>query len=108
MSKIFAVIGAVLFAISVGVGFFGNFPLADAVAIAVAAFGLVALIVATVKKAKDEGRFNWMTIVVIVLSVLSGVLIGLGGLQSNIFETIGGAVIALLTIIFGIIKTTKK
>lgn len=107
MSKVLAIIGAVLFAISVGVGFFGSFPLADAVAIATASFGLAALIVATVKKAKDEGRFNWMTILVIVLSVLSGILICLGGLQSNIFETIGGAVIALLTIIFGIIKVKK-
>lgn len=108
MSKVFAIIGAVLFAVGVGIGFFGNFPLADAVAIAVDSFGLAALIVATVKKAKDEGRFNWMTIVVIVLSVVSGVLLCLGDLQSNIIETIGGAVIALLTIIFGIWKATKK
>ena len=34
MSKVFAIIGAVLFAVGVGIGFFGNFPLADAVAIA--------------------------------------------------------------------------
>lgn len=108
MRKVFAIIGALLFCGAVVVGQFCKFPAADAVSIALAAFGLAALIVATIKKAKEEGRFNWMTILVIVVSVVAGVLCALGELQSNIFESLAGAVITLLTIIFGIIGLKKK
>jgi hypothetical protein len=107
MNKVLGIIGAVLFAASVAVGCFCSFPSADIVAIALAAFGLTALIVAAVKKAKDENRFSWKTIVVIVGAVAGGVLVALGGLQSNVFEAIAGAVVALITIIFGIIGVKK-
>ena len=105
MTKILGIIGAVLFAASVAVGCFCSFPYADIVAIGAAAFGLI---VAAVKKAKDENRFSWKTIVVIVGAVAGGVLICLGGLQSNIFEAICGAVVALVDIIFGIVGLKLK
>ena len=108
MNKVLGIIGAVLFAASVALGCFCSFPYADIVAIGAAAFGLTALIVAAVKKAKDENRFSWKTIVVIVGAVAGGVLICLGGLQSNIFEAICGAVIVLVDIIFGIVGLKLK
>ena len=102
MNKVLGIIGGVLFCAAVALGCFANFASADVIAIALAAFGLAATIVATVKKAKEGGSFNWKTVVVIVLAVAGGVLCALGGLQSNVFEAIAGAVVAIISIIFGV------
>lgn len=108
MNKVFAIIGAICFAVAIGLGYFADFPGDSLVAIAVAAFGLAALIVGAIKTAKEKEKFTWKTIVCIVLAVIGGVLCCIGGLAENIFATIAGAVIALLTVIFGVLYAKKE
>lgn len=102
MNKVLGIIGGVLFAAAVAVGCFANFAGSTVVEIALAAFGLASIIVATIKKAKEDNTFSWKTVVVIVLAVAGGALCALGGLQSNVFEAIAGAVVAIISIIFGV------
>lgn len=114
MSKVFGIIGSLLFVAAVVVGYFCKFDSADAVAIALSAFAFASTIVAVVKKYKKEGeKFSWKFVVVIIASAIGGVLVCLGGLSDNIFATIAGAVIGILTIIFGVLaiknpETAKK
>lgn len=102
------IVGAVCFAVAIGLGYFVSFPADTIVEIAVAAFGLALVIAGAVKNAKDSGSFTWKTVVCIVLAVVGGVLCCIGGLAQNIFATISGAVLALLTIIFGVLYASKK
>jgi len=101
-NKVLGIIGGVLFAAAVAVGCFANFAGSAVVEIALAAFGLASIVMATVKKAKEDGNFTWKTVVVIVLAVAGGALAAVGGVQSNIFESIAGAVVAIVSIIFGV------
>lgn len=106
--KVFGIIGAVLFAVAVGIGFFGDFAGDALVQIALSAFGLASIVIGNVKKAKDEGKFTWKTVVCIILAVAGGVLCAVGGFADSIFATVSGAVVALLAIIFGIISAKKE
>lgn len=107
MNKTFGIIGAVCFALAVALGYFADFAGDTLVEIALAVFGVTALIVNAVKKAKDEGKFSWKTIVCIVLACIGGVLCCIGGLAQSIFATISGAVLALMAVIFGLIYAKK-
>ena len=107
MNKLFGIIGAVCFAVAIGLGYFVSFPADTIVEIAVAAFGLALVIAGAVKNAKDTDKFSWKTVVCIALAVIGGVLCCIGGLAQNIFATISGAVLALLTIIFGVLYGEK-
>lgn len=106
--KVFGIVGAVLFAVAVAIGYFGDFPGDSLVQIALAAFGLASIVIGNVKKAKDEGKFTWKTVVCIILAVAGGVLCAVGGLADSIFATVSGAVVALLAIIFGLITAKKS
>lgn len=108
MNKVLKIVGAVLFAAAVAVGCFCNFAGAKVVEIALAAFGLASLVVATVKEAKEAGTFSWKTVLVIALAVIGGALCGVGGFQANNFEIIAGAVVAVIGIIFGALTVEKK
>ena len=105
--KTFGIIGAIVFALSVALGYFIDFPGDTIVQIGLDAFALALVIIGAVKKAKDEGKFSWKIIVCIALAVIGGVLCAVGGLADNIFTAIAGAVLALLGIIFGIINAKK-
>ena len=107
MNKTFGIIGAVCFALAVALGYFADFAGDTLVEIALAVFGVTALIVNAVKKAKDEGKFSWKTIVCIVLACIGGVLCCIGGLAQSIFATLSGAVLALMAVIFGLIYAKK-
>jgi membrane protease YdiL (CAAX protease family) len=111
MNKIFGIVGSLLFVGAVVVGYFCNFENADIVAIALSAFGLASVVVATVKKYKKEGeKFDWKFILIIALTIVGAVLVAIGGLSDSIFATLAGAVIGILTIIFGVVlaKTKKE
>ena len=108
MNKVLGIIGAVFLIASVVFGCFCKFPYANIAAIAAAAFGFTALVVAEIKKAKEENRFGWKTVVVIVLAAIGGVLICLGGAEKNVIEAIIGAVVALVTVIFGVVGLKLK
>lgn len=107
MNKVFGIVGALLFVGAVAVGCFCDFKGDVIVQLALSAFALASMIVSIIKKAKDEGTFSWKTVVVIVLAVVGGALCAVGGLQSNIFEAIAGAVVAIISIIFGVFITKK-
>lgn len=107
MNKTFGIIGAVCFALAVALGYFADFPGDSLVEIALAAFGVASLILNAVKKAKDEGKFSWKTVVCIVLACIGGVLCCIGGLAQSIFATISGAVLALMAVIFGLLYAKK-
>ena len=106
--KTFGIIGAIVFAISVALGYFINFDGDVIVQVALDAFALALVIIGAVKKAKEEGKFSWKIIVCIVLAVIGGVLCAIGGASESIFGAIAGAVIALIGIILGIVNIKKK
>ena len=109
MNKVFGIIGSLLFVASVIVGYFCKFESADIIAIALAAFALATTIVAVVKKYKKEGeKFNWKYVLVIALALIGAVLVAVGGLSDSIFATLAGAVIGILTIIFGVLAIKKE
>ena len=104
MNKVFGIIGSLLFVAAVIVGYFCKFESADIVAIALSAFALASTVVAVVKKYKKEGeKFNWKFILIIALTLVGAVLVAVGGLSDNIFATLAGAVIGILTVIFGVL-----
>ena len=103
MNKVLKIIGTLLMVAAVVFGYFASFPGATVVEIAVLAFGLCACIAASIKQAKDEGKFSWKTAVTIILACVAGVLCCIGGLAQNIFAEISAAVLAVLTLIFGLI-----
>ena len=107
MKTTWGIIGAVLFAVAIAVGFIFKFDAGTPIAIASAAFGFTALVIGAVTEGKNKNVKTWVTVVLIVLSALAGVLCYLGALGNNIFELISSAVIALLAIILGIV-TAKK
>lgn len=106
--KIIGFIGMLLFAAAVATAQFVKIPSVTVIEIALAAFGLAAVIVSTVKTAKEKNNFSWKTIVVIALAVIGGVLCCIGGLSQNIFETVTGAILAVLTVIFGVLFDKKE
>jgi len=108
MNKIFGIIGMVCFAVAVGLGYFVSFPYDTLVEIALAIFGATLLIIGAVNKSKEAGTFSWKTIVCIVLACLAGVFCAIAGTTKDIFSTIATAVIALVTIIFGVLFVNKK
>lgn len=102
-TKFIGFIGILIFSAAVIAAQFISFPAATVIEIALAAFGLTAVIVSAVKSAKERGRPSWKTAVVIALAVIGGVLCCLGGLTQNIFETVSGMLLAILTVILGIL-----
>lgn len=106
-NKIIAVIGALLFASAVVVGNFAQFEAAAVIEIALASFALCAVVISAVRQAKEKNAFSWKTVVVIALAVV-GVLCCIGGLQQAIFKEISGLVLALLSVIFGLVFDSKK
>lgn len=107
-NKIIGFIGILLFAAAIVTAKFDSVPIATAIEIALAAFGLAAVVVSAVRTAKAKNKFSWKTVVVIVLAVIGGVLCCIGGLSQNIFETVSGAILAALTVIFGILFDKKS
>jgi uncharacterized membrane protein HdeD (DUF308 family) len=108
-SKVFGIIGSLLFVAAVVVGYFCKFDSADIIAVALAAFALASTIVAVVKKYKKEGeKFNWKFILIIALTVVGAVLCAIGGISDSIFATLAGAVIGILTVIFGVLTAKKE
>ena len=107
MKNVFGIIGALLFVASVIVGYFCKFDSADIVAIGLDAFALASTAVAIIKKYKEAGKFSWKLVVVLVGTIVGAVFVCLGGLSNSIFETLAGAVIGILSIIFGVFIVKK-
>ena len=107
MKNVFGIIGALLFVASVIVGYFCKFDNADLIAIGLDAFALASTVVAIVKKYKKEGKLNWKLILVIVCTIVGAVFVCIGGLSNNIFEILAGAVVGILSIIFGVLSVKK-
>ena len=107
MNKIIAVTGALLFAAAVAIGNFSQADAAAVIEIAFASFGLCAVIVSAVKQAKEKNAFSWKTVSVITLAAAGGVLCCVGGFQQTVFEEISGLVLALLSVIFGLVFDSK-
>ena len=101
------IVGALLFVAACIVGFIFNFDGSDIVAIGIATFGMPSTVIAFIKKHKEKGNPIWQIAIVTVLTISSGVLICIGGLTDNIFAALSGAVLALMTIILGLLYDTK-
>ena len=106
--KKWGIVGALLFVAACVVGFIFNFDGSDIVAIGLAAFGMAATVIAFVKKYKGKGVPVWQIAIITVLTLVAGVLICIGGIADNIFAAISGAVLALMTIIFGLLYNKQK
>ena len=108
-SKVFGIIGSLLFVAAVIVGYFCKFDSADVISVALAAFALASTVVSVVKKYEKEGeKFNWKFILIIVLTIIGAILCAIGGVSDSIFATLAGAVIGILTVIFGVLATKKE
>lgn len=107
MNKTFCIIGAIVFAISVAIGYFLDFKGDVLVQIALDAFAFTLVVIGAVKDAKDKGKFSWKIIACIVLAAIGGVLCAIGGASESIFGALAGAVIALIGIILGITNIKK-
>lgn len=108
MNKVFGIIGSILFIGAVVFGYFVKFDNADIIAIAMSAFALASIVVSIVTKYKSEGKkIDWKFIVIVIATIVGAVLVCVGGLSNNIFSTLAGAVIGILTIIFGIVANKK-
>lgn len=105
--KKWGIVGAILFVAAVCIGFFAKFDNAFIVEIAVAAFGLTALVIGAYTDGKTKNVKTWQTITIIVLAVLAGVFGCIGGLAQNIYAELAGATLALLAVIFGIVFAKK-
>lgn len=105
--KKWGIIGAVLFAVAVAVGFLCKFDAAVIIEIGAAAFGFTAIVTSAVSYAKKNNIKTWETVLIIVLAAIGGVLCCIGGLSQNIFAEISGAALALLAVIFGMIYEHK-
>ena len=106
--KTLGIIGAIIFAISVALGYFIDFKGDVIVQIALDASALTLVIIGAIKDAKEKGKFGWKTIACIVLAVIGGVLCAICGASESIFGAIAGAVIALIGIILGSVTIKKK
>lgn len=108
-SKVFGIIGSLLFVAAVIVGYFCKFDSADVISVALAAFALASTVVSVVKKYEKEGKkFNWKFILIIALTIIGAILCAIGGVSDSIFATLAGAVIGILTVIFGVLATKKE
>lgn len=107
-NKIIAVIGALLFAAAVAAGNFAQAEASAVIEIALASFGLCAVIISAVKQAREKNAFSWKTVVIIALAAIGGVLCCIGGLQQTVFKEISGLVLALLSVILGLVFDSKK
>lgn len=101
--KKWGIIGCLFIVAAVCVSFFCKFDSAAVVAVALAAFGFAAAITGAVKKAKEQKMKLSEIICIVVFSAAGGVLCCIGGLNQSIFAELAGAVLALLTIIFGVL-----
>lgn len=106
--KKWGIIGAVLFAIDVALGYFLKFDGAIIVQLAVAAFAYTLIVLSAVDYGKKHNIKTWATVVIIVLAAVGGVLCCIGGMSQNIFAEISGAALALLAVIFGIVYAKKS
>lgn len=102
-NKILAILGALLFVAAVAIGNFCDFKAANAVEIALAAFGLISVIISTIKAQKSAGVALWKTILIIVLCIVGAALVAIGGGSSNIFEQLAGLVVAIIGLIIGVV-----
>lgn len=108
MNKWFGCIGAILFVAAVVLGKVIDFPNSYLIEIAIGAFGFASLFAGGIKKAKEEGTFNWKIVVCMALATVAGILVCLGGYSDNIFMEISSVVLAFISIILGIFSSKNK
>lgn len=108
MNKILKLIGALLIVAAAVIGYFFDFSGDAVVNIATASFGLAFIVISTITDAKEKGKLNWVTYLLIALSILGGVLVCIGGVAESLIATIVGAALALVAVIVGLISANKK
>ena len=106
--KKWGIIGAVLFAIDVALGYFLKFDGSLIIQLAVAAFAYTLIVLSAVDYGKKHNIKTWASVAIIVLAAIGGVLCCIGGLNQSIFAEISGAALALLAVIFGVLYAKKS
>lgn len=106
--KVWTIIGSILIAAAVALGYFFKFDNAVLVQIGVGAFGLASLILGAVKAAKEKSVALWKVILTSALAVAGGVVLCVGGAAESVIAQIAGAVLALISIIVGIVFAKAK
>lgn len=102
MNKLFKILGIIAIVAAAVIAYTGAIESSTMMELFLGAFGLCSLVITTINDAKAKGKWNWKTITCMVLAVIAGVLCCLGGLSQNIWAEITAAVIALLTLIYGL------
>lgn len=107
MNKLFKILGILAIVAAAALGYFDKFDNSAFIEVCLGAFGLCSLIVTNINEAKAKENFSWKTVVILALAVVAGVLCCLGGLSQNIFAEVSAAVLALMTLIFGLLFNKK-
>ena len=102
------ILGAVLFALDVALGYFVKFDGSLIIQLAVAAFAYTLIVLSAVDYGKKHNIKTWATVAIIVLAAVGGVLCCIGGMSQNIFAEISGATLALIAVIFGLVYAKKS
>ena len=105
MKNFIKILGIILLVAGSIVSVFAAVPLADGIAIGVAALGLALLIVSTLKKIEKK---TWKDYLAIILFAVAGLLFGFAGLTDTIFTQIVTTVVGLVALIIGLITTKSK
>ena len=107
MKKTFGIIGALLFVAAVAIGYFAKFDNADILQITLAAFGFATIVIGAVSNAKAKNVATWKIVLIVLFGSAAGILCAIGGLSQDVFKEIAGVVLALLTVIFGMLFDKK-
>lgn len=105
MKNFVKILGIVLLLAGSIVSVFATVPLADGIAIGVAALGLAVLIVSTLKKVEKK---TWKDYLAVILFAIAGFCFGLAGLAEGTFTQIATAVAGIVALVIGLITTSIK
>ena len=108
MKKTFVIIAAVLFIAAVAVGKIAGFDAAVPIQIGLGAFSFAALVAGAISGAKEKNIPTWQTVIVVVGSTAGGVLFFVGNASEDIMQQISGLVIAIISILGGLLLAPKK
>lgn len=105
MKNFIKILGIVLLIGGSVVSVFATVPLADCIAIGVAALGLALLIVGTLKKVEKK---TWKEYLAVILFAVAGFLCGIAGIAEGTFTQVATAVAGIVALVIGLIVSTKK
>lgn len=107
MSKVLPILGVVLIGVATAVGFFFDFSGDNIISIAIAFFGAGSIFFGIYKKDIETGKSKYVTIGIGACAAVGGLICAFGGVAENTITAIVGAVIAVISVIIGVVSAKK-